>query len=96
MSFLHDASGLIGRNVRELGVKLDGKAVTALVILDQTYHHTHGGLLNRSSELLGRIDQGTVVTSGIGTRKQQLGIGAARLDAFLQWVSQGEIEHSIG
>ena len=69
VSFLHDALGLIGSDVRELGMKLDGKAVTALVILDQTHHRTHGGLLDRSSELLGRIDEGTVVTSGIGTGK---------------------------
>ena len=51
-------------------MKLDGKAVTALVVLDKTHHRTHGGTLDRSSELLGRIDQGAVVTGGIGTGKQ--------------------------
>lgn len=63
VSFFHNALGLIGSNVRELGVKLDSKAETALVILDQAHHRTHGGRIDWRSKLFGRIEQGTVVTS---------------------------------
>src|ERR1039458_769027 len=47
------------------------------------------------AELLGRVDQGAVVTGRIRARKQQLRIGTAFLDAFLQRISQRDIQQPV-
>ena len=67
------------------------EAVAALIILDQTHQRPHRGIRDRDAELFGRVAQGAVVAGGIRARKQQLGIGAAFLQAFLQRIPQCDI-----
>src|SRR6185369_7085674 len=89
---LHDALRTVAIDSREVSAQLHGQTVAALVILDQTHPRPHGGVLNRGAELPGRIVQCTVVTRRISARKQQLGIGAEFLGAFLHRISQRDVQ----
>jgi len=86
--FVHDPLSLGAIHSRELPMQLHRQAIAALVFLDQAHQCPHGGILDRCAELLGRIAQGPVVTGGMGPRKQQLRVGTAFLDAFLQRIPQ--------
>src|SRR6185369_17706879 len=63
VSFLHNMLDLGAIDPGNLRVQFHGQAVSALVILDQAYERSHGGILGLRAELFGRVAQRAVVTS---------------------------------
>ena len=92
--FIHEALSLGFIEARDLRVELDREAEAAVVIFNQTDQRPHRRILDRQVELFGGADLGAVVTGGIRCRKEQFGIGTAFLEAFLQGISQGNIQQS--
>lgn len=91
----HDALSLDAIQARELRMQIHRQAVATVLILNQAHQCPHREIRDRGAELFGRAAQGTVVTGGIRTRKQQFGTGAAFLEAFHQWISQGDIQQPV-
>ena len=92
MSFLHDALCLSWIDSRKVRVQFCGETISALVIFVKSDKGPDLRIAQWCAEFLSRVQNGTVITSGIGAGEKHFRVGTAFLGALFKRIAEGGIQ----